>query len=68
MCDKTIPLWQIVYHGIMLYNATTDTVNYPIKDVKNLLTIIEDGSRLSFYLYSKFLEGRKNGDWLGKED
>lgn len=68
MCDKSIPLWQIVYHGIMLYNATTDTVNYSIKDVKNRLAVIEDGSRPSFYLYSKFLEGSNQDDWLGKED
>ncbi len=68
LCDKTVPLWQIVYHGIMLYNSTTDTVNYPIKHPKNRLTVIEDGARPAFYIYSKFLEGSHQDDWLGKED
>ena len=68
MFDKVIPLWQIVYHGIILYNSTTDTVNYSIKNPKNRLTVIEDGSRPSFYFYSKFLEGSNQDDWLGKED
>jgi len=68
MADKAIPLWQIVYHGIILYNATTDTVNYPIKDIKNKLLVAEDGSRPSFYIYSKFLEGSNQDDWLGRED
>lgn len=68
MADKVIPFWQIVYHGIILYNSTTDTVNYPIKNFKNHLTVIEDGSRPSFYFYSKFLEGSNQDDWLGKED
>ena len=68
MADKVIPFWQIVYHGILSYNSTTDTVNYPIKNIKNKLTVVEDGSRPSFYLYSKFLEGSNQDDWLGKED
>ncbi len=68
MADKVVPFWQIAYHGIMLYNSTTDTVNYPIKDVKNHLLVLEDGTRPSFYIYSKFLEGSDNDDWLGKED
>lgn len=68
MVDKSVPLWQIVYHGIMLYNSTTDTVNYPIKDIKNKLLITEDGTRPSFYIYSKFLEGSNQDDWLGKDD
>lgn len=68
MADKSIPFWQIVYHGIMLYNATTDTVNYPVKNEKKRLTVIENGSRPTFYFYSKFMKGSNNDDWLGKED
>ena len=68
MADKAVPLWQIAYHGIILYNSTTDTVNFPIKDEKNHLAVIEDGSRPSFYLYSKFLKGSNQDDWLGKDD
>lgn len=68
MTDKSVPFWQIVYHGFILYNNTTDTVNFPIKDEKNHLAVIEDGSRPSFYFYSKFLNGSSQDDWLGKDD
>lgn len=68
MADRSIPLWAMVYHGIILYNPTTDTVNYPIKDRKNGLTVKEYGARPAFYIYSKFLEGSNQDDWLGKED
>lgn len=68
MFDTEIPLWEIVYHGIMLYNPTTDTVNYPIKNEDNRLKVLEYGGRPSFYFYSKFLEGSKQDNWLGKED
>ncbi len=66
--DKYIPFFQIAYHGIILYNSTTDTVNYTIKSCDNHLKVIEDGSRPSFYFYSKFLEGSNQDDWLGKDD
>ncbi len=68
MCDEVIPLWEIVYHGIMLYNTTTDTVNCTAKGKKRELDMIESGSRPTFYFYSKFLEGSDMDDWLGNED
>lgn len=68
MADKAVPFWQIAYHGIILYNSTTDTVNFPIKDEKNHLSVVEDGARPSFYFYSKFLKGSDQDDWLGKDD
>ena len=55
MLDEEIPLWQIVYHGIILSNPTTDTVNYPIKAKQNELLLKECGGRPTFYFYSKFL-------------
>ena len=68
MLDEIIPLWNIVYHGIILSNPTTDTVNFSIKDKKNLLTVAEYGARPSFYIYSKFMSGGSQDDWLGVED
>ena len=68
MLDTEIPLREIVYHGIMLYNPTTDTVNYPIKNADNRLRVLEYGGRPSFYFYSKFLKGSNLDDWLGRED
>ncbi len=66
--DKEIPFWQLVYHGIILSNASTVTVNYPIKGEYSHNKAIEYGSRPSFYIYSKFMEGSNNDDWLGCED
>lgn len=68
MCDEVIPLWEMVYHGIMLYNATTDTVNCTAKGANRVLDMIESGSRPTFYFYSRFLEGSDMDDWLGDED
>lgn len=68
MVDCKIPLWAICYHGIILYNPTTDTVNYPIKKKEYELEVLEYGARPSFYLYSRFLEGSNQDDWLGKVD
>ena len=68
MVDAKIPLWAIAYHGIMLYNPTTDTVNYPIKKKEDELEVVEYGARPAFYIYSKFLEGSNQDDWLGSVD
>lgn len=68
MVDVVIPLWPMVYHGITLYNPTTNTVNYPIKDKKQRLLVEEYGARPAFYIYSGFLQGSNQDDWLGKED
>lgn len=66
--DREIPLWQIVYHGIVLSNPSTETVNYPIKAPENHLKLIEYGGRPTFYFYSKFMTNSALTDWLGKED
>ncbi len=66
--DQPIPFWQLVYHGIILSNACTDTVNYTIKGEFSTKRVKEFGSRPSFYLYSKHLEGSNQDDWLGHDD
>lgn len=65
--DKEIPLWQLVYHGIILSNPSTTTINYPIKGQRSYMKFIEYGGRPSFYLYSKFMSNSQV-NWLGKED
>lgn len=62
--DELIPFYALVYHGIVMSNATSDTINYPIKDKASHLKMIECGSRPTMYFNSKFC-GR---DWMGKED
>ncbi|MBR6602403.1 MAG: hypothetical protein IKK94_00130, partial [Clostridia bacterium] len=64
--DDFVPLWQLVYHGIMLYNATTETVNYTVKGMENHLKQYEYGGRPSAYCFSRFQSG--NVDFLGLED
>lgn len=67
--DKEVPLWPMVYNGIITSNPSTTTVNYPIKHPKNRLKLIEFGGRPSFYFYSKFMTNPgRDVDWLGKED
>lgn len=69
LCDEDIPLWQMVYHGSILHNPSTNTVNYPLKDADALLEEVEFGGRPSFYYYSRFVTesaGRKN--WMGEVD
>jgi len=66
MVDSYIPLWNIVYNGIILNNAGTETVNYTIKEPALSLKAIEFGSRPSFYFYSSF---RDDGwHWMGNKD
>lgn len=68
LCDRLVPLWQIVYHGIILSNPTTETVNYPIKDDAARLKVFEYGGRPTFYLYSKFVTDKKGVNWMGSAD
>lgn len=67
ICDKTVPFWQIVYHGIILYNPITESVNYSVKDKKTKLKFIEYGGRPVAYIYSKFVEN-ENENWMGVDD
>ena len=63
--DEGIPFFQLVYHGIVASNATSETVNYPIKPADEHLRALEWGSRPLMYIYSKFGE-KKN--WMGDLD
>ena len=63
--DEGIPFFQLVYHGIVPSNATSETVNYPIKRADERLRVLEWGSRPLMYVYSKFGD-KKN--WMGDLD
>jgi hypothetical protein len=64
--SKPVPIWQIAYHGIMLSNPYTTTVNAPIKSRRRQLEAIERGGRPTAYIYSKFKSDGKS--WMGSED
>ncbi len=63
--DEGIPFWQLVYHGIVLSNATGGTVNYTVKEGKETLTFVEYGGRPVFYFNSKF---GPSHNWMGDFD
>ena len=69
--DERIPLWQIVYHGIVLANPYTATVNAPMKGRDGELKLYEYGGRPSLYYYSRFVTEKEDNminDWMGKTD
>ena len=61
-----IPIWHIVYNGIILNNGASDLVNYTIKEPSISLKAIEYGTRPSFYFYSAFRDDGAN--WIGEND
>ncbi len=63
--DKAVPFWNIVYHGIVLYNPTTFTLNYPVKAPQRRLQCIELGGRPLACYYANFAG---NLNWMGLED
>ena len=64
--DALVPFFELTYHGILLYNPTSPTVNYPIKTPADKLTFLMRGGRPSFYFHSKFRYGEPN--WMGDVD
>ena len=67
-CDG-VPLWQLVYHGIVLYNPFPDSMNYTIKNKETQLQFIELGGRPSFYFHSRFVDETSGVEnWMGKND
>ncbi len=66
--DVEIPFFELVYHGILLYNASTHTLNYPAKRPYDYLKYLEYGCRPSFYIYSKFIESGCLQNFLGADD
>ena len=66
MCDEYIPFWNLVYHGITLYNCCAATVNANIKNDRRLNVInYAWGGRPLNYVNSRFIVGKN--PW-GDED
>ena len=65
MADRHVPLFQLVYHGIILSNPFTGTLNYPRKAPHKRLKFIEFGGRPLFVWYANFLSGK--GNWMGRD-
>jgi len=66
MHDRLIPIWQLVYNGIILNNPFTETMNAATKDKLTQTKLAEFNGRSSFYFYSRFKADNKN--WMGSSD
>ena len=65
LLDEAVPFREIVYHGIIHYNYSTQTVNAPLKDDPKLpLMALAYGAQPMFYYYSKFL---KDSPWGNRD-
>lgn len=67
VADKYIRLWEVAYHGTVLYNPESPTVNYPIKTPEARLRFIMSGGKPSLYFYSRFRTGGQ-ANWMGEDD
>ena len=66
-CEKYIPFWQLVYHGIILSNPYARTINALLSKAKeDMLKVIEYGGKPQMYYYGHFVDDGTN--WLGKVD
>lgn len=69
MVDENIPMWQLVYHGIVLSNPAPATVNYAVKDWQSHLKFIEYGGHPAVYIHSKFVTpDPSRTNWMGDVD
>jgi hypothetical protein len=64
--DRIVPLWQMVYNGIILQNPFNFTVNAETKSGDERLKLAEFNGRSTGYFYSRFMS--TPNDWMGKTD
>lgn len=63
--DEGIPFWHLTYHGIVMSNVSSQTVNYTAKEPMQRLKFLEYGGRPLMYFHSKFGNDR---NWMGDID
>ena len=66
MVDGYIPLWQLVYHGIIVSTPFRTMINCPANpDKRYALKLAEFGGRTTFYWHSWFVTGKppSMGTW-----
>lgn len=74
MVSAVVPMMELIYHGIVLYNVSSATVNAAIKGDEAVSTMTLLGGKPAFYINSKFLSAKKNvftgisNNWMGEED
>ena len=65
--DAWLPFYELIYHGTLLYNPSSETVNYPIKGSKERLSVYLRGGKPTLYFFSKFRTGGA-ANWMGETD
>ena len=65
LMDRFVPLWQLVYHGIILSSPFHSCMNYTIKADESRLALVEFGGRPVFYVHHDFFD---DSQWKGKGD
>lgn len=70
ICDRILPLFELTYHGTVLYNPIATTVNYTAQSPRDRLIMIMRGGRPAMYFYSKFRVGTGKAltGWMGEND
>ena len=68
LCDKMVPMWQLVYNGIIMNNPCTETINYTVKGKKSALKLVELAGRPTLYINSAFFNRGQKSNWMGNED
>ncbi len=67
--DELVPLWEIVYHGSILYCPSTELVNAVLGEKKFQLKLIEYGGRPVLYFYARFVTpSGSRSNWMGEND
>ncbi len=57
LIDDNVPLWQLVYHDVILSTPGSCTFNYPTADWRGRLLFFEYGGHPSMYVNWRFLTG-----------
>ena len=67
LCDRILPIFELTYHGTLLYNPIATTVNYTAQSPLDRLIFIMRGGRPAMYFYSRFRTGQAK-NWMGDGD
>lgn len=67
LCDEKIPLWQLVYHGIILSNPSAETINECVCGWREHLLSVEYGARPVMYYYCRYSTDAEC-TWAGEKD
>lgn len=68
ICDNYLPVWEVAYHGTVLYNPISTTVNYTVQSPADRLILVLRGGKAAMYMYSKFRSGVGGINWMGEGD